>query len=80
MAKLARSRADTFLNVTTPKPAARPSARMAKSNWKPLHIVNNVAPSKPLVLKPVGFKAAKGIVSTTYFKDPGDPQWATTRR
>ena len=28
------------------------------------------------MLKPVGFENAKGIVSTQYFKDPEDPQWA----
>ena len=28
------------------------------------------------MLKPVGLENAKGIVSTAYFKDPEDPQWA----
>ena len=74
--KLADSGADTFLDVTTPKPGAQAIGTVAKSGWKPLHILNNVAASKTLVLKPVGFEAAQGIVSTTYFKDPEDPQWA----
>ena len=76
VAKLARSGADTFLNVATPKPAAQAIGTVAKSGWKPLHILNNVAASKTLVLKPVGFPAAQGIVSMSYFKDPEDPQWA----
>jgi branched-chain amino acid transport system substrate-binding protein len=76
ISKLAGSGADTFLDVTTPKPGAQAIAAVAKSGWRPLHILNNVAASKTLVLKPVGFKAAQGIVSTTYFKDPEDPQWA----
>jgi branched-chain amino acid transport system substrate-binding protein len=76
ISKLAGSGADTFLDVTTPKPGAQAIAAVAKSDWRPLHILNNVAASKTLVLKPVGFKAAQGIVSTTYFKDPEDPQWA----
>ena len=76
VAKLARSGADTFLNVTTPKPGAQAIGAVAKLGWKPLHILNNVAASKTLVLKPVGFPAAQGIVSMTYFKDPEDPQWA----
>ena len=70
------SGADTFLDVTTPKPGAQAIAAVAKSSWRPLHILNNVAASKKLVLAPVGLKAAQGIVSTEYFKDPGDPQWA----
>ena len=76
VAKLARSGADTFLNIATPKPAAQAIGTVAKSGWKPLHILNNVAASKTLVLKPVGFEAAQGIVSMSYFKDPEDPQWA----
>jgi branched-chain amino acid transport system substrate-binding protein len=74
--RLARSSADTFLNITTPKFAAQSIAAVAKSDWKPLHILNNVSASKTLVLKPVGLENGNGIVSTQYFKDPEDPQWA----
>ena len=76
MRKLAASGADTFLNITTPKFSAQSIAAVAKSDWKPLHILNNVGASKKLVLKPVGLENAKDIVSMTYFKDPEDPQWA----
>jgi branched-chain amino acid transport system substrate-binding protein len=76
VSRLARSGADTFLNITTPKFSAQAIATIAKSDWKPLHIVNNVGASKTLVFTPVGLKNAKGIVSTSYFKDPEDPQWA----
>jgi branched-chain amino acid transport system substrate-binding protein len=74
--RLARSGADTFLNITTPKFSAQAIATIAKSDWKPLHILNNVGASKTLVLTPVGLQNAKGIVSTGYFKDPEDAQWA----
>ena len=74
--KLAGSGADTFLNITTPKFSALAIATIAKSDWRPLHILNNVGASKTLVLKPVGFENAKGIISTTYFKDPDSPEWA----
>jgi branched-chain amino acid transport system substrate-binding protein len=76
MRKLASSGGDTFLNITTPKFSAQAIAAIAKSDWKPLHILNNVGASKKLVLEPVGLKNAKDIVSMTYFKDPEDPQWA----
>jgi branched-chain amino acid transport system substrate-binding protein len=75
MRKLGGSGADTFLNITTPKFSAQAIAAVAKSDWKPLHILNNVGASKTLVLTPVGLDNAKGIVSTSYFKDPEDPQW-----
>jgi branched-chain amino acid transport system substrate-binding protein len=77
VAKLAASGADTFLDITTPKPGAQAVGAVAKSDWRPLHILNNVASSKALVLKPVGFDAAQGIVSTAYLKDPEDKQWAS---
>jgi branched-chain amino acid transport system substrate-binding protein len=75
MRKLAGSGADTFLNITTPKFSAQAIVAVAKSDWKPLHILNNVGASKTLVLTPAGLDNAKGIVSTAYFKDPEDPQW-----
>jgi branched-chain amino acid transport system substrate-binding protein len=77
ISKLAASGADTFLNVTTPKFSAQAIAAIAKSDWKPLQLLNNVGASKTLVLTPAGLDNAKGIVSTTYFKDPEDPKWAS---
>jgi branched-chain amino acid transport system substrate-binding protein len=76
VSQLARSGADTFLSITTPKFAAQGIATVAKSGWKPLQILNNVGADKNLVLKPVGLANAKGAISTAYFKDPQDPQWA----
>ena len=73
---LAASGADTFINITTPKFSAQAIAAIAKSDWKPLHILNNVGASKTLVLTPVGLENAEGIISTQYYKDPEDPQWA----
>jgi branched-chain amino acid transport system substrate-binding protein len=73
--QLAASGADTFLNITTPKFSALAIATIAKSDWRPLHILNNVGASKTLVLTPAGLDNSKGIVSTNYFKDPEDPQW-----
>jgi branched-chain amino acid transport system substrate-binding protein len=75
--KLAASGADVFLDITTPKFGAQAIATVAQTAWKPLHILNNVAASKAQVLAPVGVKYAQGIVSTEYFKDPEDPQWAS---
>jgi branched-chain amino acid transport system substrate-binding protein len=76
VAKLADSGADAFLNITTPKFSAQAIAAVAKLGWKPLHILNNVGASKALVLQPAGLENAQGIVSTSYYMDPEDPQWA----
>ncbi|MBA9003946.1 ABC transporter substrate-binding protein [Thermomonospora cellulosilytica] len=76
MRNLAGSKADVFLNITTPKFGSQALAADAKNtDWNPLHIINNVAASVT-VLKPVGFKNVQGVVSATYYKDPNDPQWA----
>lgn len=75
MRNLAESKADVFLNVTTPKFGSQALAADAKNtSWNPLHIVNNVAASIT-VLKPVGFENVQGVVSSTYYKDPNDPTW-----
>jgi branched-chain amino acid transport system substrate-binding protein len=73
--KLARSGADVFVDIATPKPAAQAIATVAQSDWKPLHIMSNVSASKKLVFTPVGLKAAEGILATNYIKDPESPKW-----
>jgi branched-chain amino acid transport system substrate-binding protein len=75
VSKLASSKADVFLDITTPKFGAQAIHRLTEINWKPLHILNNVAASKTLVLKPAGLAASKGIVSVAYLKDAEDPRW-----
>src|SRR5690606_31377987 len=75
MRNLAESGADVFLNITTPKFGSQALAADVKNTkWNPLHIVNNVAASVT-VLKPVGFENVQGIVSSSYYQDPNDPQW-----
>jgi branched-chain amino acid transport system substrate-binding protein len=75
VSKLATSKADVFLDITTPKPAAQAIHHLTELSWKPLHILNGVAASKTLVLKPAGLAASKGIVSVAYLKDAEDPRW-----
>ena len=80
MRNLAGSKADVFLNITTPKFGSQALAADAKNtSWNPLHIVNNVAASIT-VLKPVGFENVQGVVSSTYYKDPQRPDVGGRRR
>jgi len=67
--------ADLFFNVTIPKFAAQAIRKAAEIGWKPVHILNNVATSVGLTLKPAGFENSKGILSTFWLKDPTDPTW-----
>jgi branched-chain amino acid transport system substrate-binding protein len=75
MSKLASSDADTFLDITTPKFGAQAIVAADKLGWKVLHIINNVAASKLLVLQPAGLDKSQGLISTSYFKDPASPEW-----
>ncbi len=72
---LKSSGADVFFNVATPKFAAQAIKRMAEVQWKPLHILNNVAAYVGTTMKPAGFENAQGIISSAFLKDPTDPQW-----
>jgi branched-chain amino acid transport system substrate-binding protein len=72
---LKASGADIFFNVTTPKFAAQAIRKAAEIEWKPVHFLNNVSASIGSVIKPAGFDASQGIISSAYLKDPTDPQW-----
>jgi branched-chain amino acid transport system substrate-binding protein len=72
---LKASGADLFFNVTIPKFAAQAIRKVAEIGWQPVHILNNVATSVGVTLKPAGLENAKGILSTFWVKDPTDPTW-----
>jgi branched-chain amino acid transport system substrate-binding protein len=72
---LKNSGANVFFNVTTPKFAAQAIKKAFEIGWRPTHFLNNVSASVGSVLKPAGFEASQGLITTTYLKDPTDPQW-----
>jgi len=74
--QLKESGANVFVNITTPKWASQAIRKAADLGWTPLHILNNVSTSVPAVLKPAGLDKSKGIISSAYYKNPGDPTWA----
>lgn len=73
---LKNSGADTFFNITIPKFAAQAIKKSAEIGWKPLHLLNGVSISIKTVLEPAGLQNSVGIISSTYGKEPDDPQWA----
>jgi branched-chain amino acid transport system substrate-binding protein len=66
---------DILVTVAIPKFGALAIRKVAEIGWKPLHILNGIASSVGVTLKPAGFENAKGIISDSSFKDPTDPQW-----
>jgi ABC-type branched-subunit amino acid transport system substrate-binding protein len=73
--KLKSSGADVFMDIATPKFAAQAIKKVAETEWKVLHILNNVSASVGSVIKPAGYANAQGIISAQYLKDTTDPQW-----
>ncbi|MCZ6552606.1 MAG: ABC transporter substrate-binding protein [SAR324 cluster bacterium] len=73
---LKASGADVFFNISIPKFAAQSIRKISEIGWKPVHFLNNVSQSVAAVMKPAGLKRSKGIISTRFFKDPSDPEWA----
>ncbi|MDA9459591.1 branched-chain amino acid ABC transporter substrate-binding protein [Bradyrhizobium sp. CCBAU 21359] len=73
--KLKATGADVFVDIATPKFVAQAIRKVREIEWKPLHIINNVAASVGAVIKPVGFENSQGIISAAYVKDVSDPQW-----
>lgn len=69
------SKADTFVNITTPKFAAQAIRKVHDIGWKPTHYLNQVGASIASVLKPAGLENAVGALTVGYFKDVTDPQY-----
>ena len=72
---LASTKANVFLNISTPKFAVQAIRKAHDLGWKPLQFVDNPAASIGIVMRPAGVEAAKGIVSAAFVKDPTDPQY-----
>jgi branched-chain amino acid transport system substrate-binding protein len=69
------SKADTFIDIATPKFAAQAIRKVADLRWKPDHYVVQISSSVGAVLEPAGLEKAVGLKTVAYTKDPVDPQW-----
>ncbi len=72
---LASTKANVFLNITTPKFAVQAIRKAHDLGWKPLQFIDNPAASIGIVMRPAGIEASKGIISAAFVKDPTDPQY-----
>ena len=66
---------DIFVNIATPKFAAQAIKKAAELDWHPVQFLTNVSVSIGGVMKPAGYEASQGILSTQYLKDPADHEW-----
>jgi hypothetical protein len=77
IATLKGSGADTFFSFASPKFAAQAIRKAYDIDWKPLLFIPYSATSVTAVLLPAGLQKSVGVISSTYVKDPTDPQWKT---
>jgi branched-chain amino acid transport system substrate-binding protein len=75
IATLKSSGADTLFSFASPKFAAQSIRRAYDIGWRPLHFVVYTSISVRAVLQPAGMEKAVGLMSSTFVKDPTDPQW-----
>ena len=75
MVTLQATKADTFVNVSTPKFAAMAIRKAFDSGWKPTQFLTNVSVSVGSVLTPAGLDKSKGLISILYLKDVTDKQY-----
>src|SRR5882724_4727948 len=67
---------DTLIEQSSAKAAAQSIRKVHELNWSPLHVIGGSTASVETVLKPAGLEASKGLVTTQFLKQPGDPAWA----
>jgi branched-chain amino acid transport system substrate-binding protein len=67
---------DTLIEQSSSKAAAQSIRKVHELNWNPLHIIGGSTASVETILKPAGLEASKGLVTTQFLKQPGDPAWA----
>jgi branched-chain amino acid transport system substrate-binding protein len=67
---------DTLIEQSSAKATAQSIRKVHELNWSPFHIIGGSTASVETVLKPAGLEASKGLITTQFLKQPGDPAWA----
>ena len=67
---------DTLIEQSSAKGTAQSIRKVHELCWTPLHVIGGSAASVETVLKPAGLDASKGLVTTQFLKQPGDPAWS----
>lgn len=72
---LKASGADALINLSAGRATVQSIKKMHEIEWKPLHIVNGAFATIYQTFMPIGLDICRGIYSSAFVKDPGDPQW-----
>jgi branched-chain amino acid transport system substrate-binding protein len=68
---------EVMVEQSSSKAAAQSIRKVHELDWHPLHIIGGSTASVETILKPAGLEASKGLVTTQFLKQPGDPAWAS---
>ncbi|MGX9425394.1 MULTISPECIES: ABC transporter substrate-binding protein [Bradyrhizobium] len=72
---LKRSGAEVVVFAGVASNAAKVIRLAADINWRPTFILNQMASSIAMALKPAGLDNAVGVITAAYLKDADDPAW-----
>jgi branched-chain amino acid transport system substrate-binding protein len=75
---LRASGANVMVTAAITKFAAQAIRKIYDIGWKPMHILTNTSASVKLTMEPAGREKGVGVISSSYTKDPTDPQWRDT--
>lgn len=67
---------EVFFNSATVKHCAQAAKKAQEIGWQPTMILINTSAAVTKVLAESGSKLAEGTVTSTWHKNPNDPQWA----
>ncbi|MDM0071426.1 ABC transporter substrate-binding protein [Variovorax sp. J31P207] len=70
---------DVLVTAALGKFASQSIKKVNELGWRPMHYLINASSSVGSVLKPAGLGNSVGIISSSYMKDPSDPQWQKTK-
>jgi len=74
---LRNSGANVIVLYAVPRPTAQALKKIHDLNWHPLRFIPFVSNSIDSILKNIGLDNAKGIITTTIYKDINNPQYAS---
>jgi branched-chain amino acid transport system substrate-binding protein len=72
---LKQTGAEIFVFAGAPANAAKVIRIAAELNWHPVFILDHMASSIAMALKPAGPENAVGVVTAAFLKDANDPAW-----
>ena len=66
---------NALIAVTLPPLAVQAIRKVRDLDWKPIFFMSNISVSVPVVLQPAGLESSIGLLSSTWTKDPLDPEF-----